>query len=379
MSETTLKKDNSALVKSLQTLGLILLATIFGLLAGAFVIILSGSSPLEVYAKLFGKAFIDPYYFMSTLTRSSPIIVCGIATAMAWRAGYINIGVEGQMIFGGFASTIAAIYIPGPAYLIFPLSIIIGMIVGALYASIAAIINYHFSVSIVISTLMMNYIASYITSYFVEFPFKDPTGNKLAAHTREIGKSFRFTRLTDNGFFNIGFILTIVIVLVFLYVSRKTIFGYESKMTGLNKNFAKYGGVKEKKNMYITMALSGAIAALAGIIEINGVVYRYADGMFTSTSYAWTGLMANLIANLNPIGIFFTGIFLSGLQVGGQAIQITTAVPVELSTVIQSCITLFVSAKFFTKFIRKNQRNKLDRVENIKKKVDSEINEEESE
>ena len=129
-------------------------------------------------------------------------------------------------------------------------------------------------------------------------------------------------------------------------------------MTGFNKNFAKYGGVNEKKVMLITMGLSGAIAALAGICEIFGVKYRYMSGMFTSTSYAWTGLMAALIANLHPVGIFVSSIFLSGLQVGGQAIQRSADIPLQLSTIIQSAITLFVSVKITYKHIVKRKKIK---------------------
>lgn len=336
----------------------IILATFFGLLVGALVIIISEENPIIVYSELFEKSFIRIYYLLQTLTRSTPIIICAIATAAAWRAGYINIGVEGQMIVGGFFATVVALYMPGPAFIVMICSVLAGMAGGAAYAMIAAVLNLKFKVSIVISTLMMNYIASNITSYFANFPLKDPGGDGLAAQTSMIREGLRFTKLSSTGTFNIGFFLMILIIGIFLFITRKTVFGYESKMTGFNPNFSKYGGVDESKTMLKTMALSGAIAALAGIIEIFGLKYRFIDGMFTSTSYAWTGLMAGLIAGLNPIGIFFTGIFLSGLQVGGQSIQRSTNVPLEMSTVIQSCITLFVSAKFFVNLLKSKVNNR---------------------
>lgn len=322
-----------------------ILATIFGLVVGAIVIMTSSENPLGIYKIMFQKSFFEFHYLIQTLTRSTPIMICGIATAAAWRAGYINIGVEGQMIFGGFAAAICSIYMPGPAIIVLPVSIIVGMIVGGFYAWISGALFVRYRVPIVISTLMMNYIASNITSYFVSFPFKDLSGDGLASQTVMIDDSLKFLRLIPRTSFNIAFFMALIIVILFYYMERYTVFGYESKMTGLNPNFARYGGVKEKRVIYKTMFLSGAIAALAGVAEIYGVKYRFIDGMFTSTSYAWTGLMTALIANLHPIGIAASSIFLAGLQVGGQSIQRVSSIPVEMATLIQCCITLFVSVK----------------------------------
>ena len=127
-------------------------------------------------------------------------------------------------------------------------------------------------------------------------------------------------------------------------------FGYESKMGGFNPSFALYGGTKQAKVMLITMALAGAIASMAGSAEVFGLKYRYADGMLSSTSYAWTGLQAALIAGLDPVGMFFVSIFLSGLQIGGSAIQRSLGIPLEIATIIQCCITLFVSVKIVIRF-----------------------------
>lgn len=336
-----------------------LVAIVFGLLVGALVIIMAGEQPLAVYRELFTKSFFQPYYLMQTLTRSTPIIICAIAIAIAWRAGYINIGVEGQMVIGSFTATVCALYLPGPRVFVMIASILIGMVAGALYALIAAFLQLKFKVSLVIVTLMMNYIASFVTSYFVAYPLRDRSGDGLALQTIMMDEGLRFSKFDPQYTFNTGFIIAIVIVVVFIYVSRRTTFGYESKITGLNPNFAKYGGIKDKKVMLMTMALSGAVAAMAGVTEIFGVKYRFIDAMFTSTSYAWTGLMSALIASLHPVGIFFSSIFLGGLQVGGQSIQRTAGIPLQMSTLIQSAITLFVSVKVFTGFRSKRKTKKV--------------------
>ena len=334
------------------------IATLLGLLVGAVFIVASNENPVEIYSNMFQKSFLTPYYLTQTLTRATPIIVCGIATAAAWRAGYINIGVEGQMITGAFTATIVALYVPLPGFLLLPLSIVAGMIAGGLYASLVAVLNMKFNSSIVICTLMLNYVANYVTSYLVSYPFRDGSGDGLSLMTKTVPESTQFLKFSDSNTLNFGIVIAAVVVVLFYFMERKTVFGYQSRMTGLNRNFAKYGGVFEKRVMLNTMALSGAIAALGGMCEIFGYKYRYMDGMFTSASYAWTGLMAALIADLHPVGILFSSIFLSGLQVGGQAIQRSSSIPLQMATVIQSSITLFVSVKLGFRFMKKRKQAK---------------------
>ena len=332
-----------------------LISTILGLLVGAVVILACGKNPFAVYAEMFNKSFFSSYYLFTTLTRATPIILCAMATAMAWRAGYINIGVEGQMITGAFVATVCALYIPGSPVLVAIISFIIGMAAGALYALLPAVLTWKFKVSMVICTLMLDYVASYITSYFVTYPLKDTSGDGLALQTAQIDVGMWLPRLIPKNTLHFGLVIAVLVVIFMVFITKKTVFGYESKMSGYNPFFAQYGGTKQVKVMMITMALSGAIASLAGTVEIFGLKYRYADGMFTSTSYAWTGLMAALIANLNPVGMLFVSIFLAGLQTGGSAIQRSLGIPLEISTIIQCCITLFVSVKFVFDFIKKRK------------------------
>ncbi len=345
----------ASLIRGLKAVRQPALATLFGLVVGALVIVACGENPFAVYKEMFTKSFIQPFYLYSTLTRATPIIICAMATAMAWRAGYINIGVEGQMIAGSFAATVAAIYIPGPPILVAILAWLIGMCVGALYALLPAILNWKYQVTMVITTLMLNYVANYITSYFVTYPLKDPAGDGMALQTVAIDKAMCLPRLAPKSTFNAGFIVAVAVVLFMIFITKRTVFGYESKMGGFNPSFARYGGAKQVKVMLITMALSGAIASLGGMTEVFGLKYRFSDGMLTSPSYAWTGLMAALIADLNPLGMFFISIFLSGLQIGGSAIQRSMGVPLEISTIIQCCITLFVSVKLVFRFKKRKK------------------------
>ena len=347
-------KAKSLLKKSAKILVHPLIAIICGILVGAVVIFLAGENPLDVYVQMFQKSFLNIYYLLQTLTRSVPIIVCSLSVIISWKAGYINLGTEGQMIAGGFVGTIVAIYMPGPTYLVMAAAFIAAMATGAVLSLFSAFIFDKFGVSIVISTLMMNYAINYITNYFITFPLRD-TGSSLAIQSKEIPVAMKLPRLVEGNTYNLGFIIAALLVAAITFIIFKTNFGYESKMTGLNPIFAQYGGIKKGRVMYSTMALSGMLAAVAGLLEIFGVKYRFLEGMFTSTSYAWTGLMSGLISSLNPIGAFFVSIFLSGMQVGGTAIQRTTSIPLQVSTLIQATITLFVSVKITINFAKKKK------------------------
>lgn len=163
-----------SLLRSLAALRQPLIAVVFGLAVGAVVILSCGQNPLAVYAEMFQKSFLKPYYLFSTLTRATPIIISAMATGIAWRAGYINIGVEGQMITGAFIGTVVALYVPGPPVLICLLAWLAALAAGALCALLPAVLTWKFNVSMVITTLMLNYVANYITSYFVPIPSRTP-------------------------------------------------------------------------------------------------------------------------------------------------------------------------------------------------------------
>ncbi len=301
---------------------------------------------------MFSKSFLTKYYFLQTLTRATPIILCSLATCMSWRAGHINIGVEGQMVVGGFVGAISAIYIPGPPILIMILAIIMAMIAGGLFAGISAVLEYKFGVSLIISTLMLNYVASYVTSFFVSGSLKAVSADGVALQTEMVPEGMRIWNLIPKTTFNFSFVIAVIITILFVFYTKYTVFGYESRMTGLNKECAKFGGIKPVKIILLSMFLSGAIAGIAGIGEVFGYKGRFIEGMLTSSSFAWTGLMAALMAGLNPIGSFFTSIFLAGLQVGGQSIQRSAGVPLEIATIIQSSITLFISVKIAFNFFK---------------------------
>jgi len=328
-----------------QSVGWPIVATILGLLLGAVIIILSGYDPLKVYAVMVDKSLLSSYYLFTTLTRAVPVIICAMAACICWRAGYINLGIQGQMTFGAMAAVLVALYCPGPKFLVMILAILAGGVVGALYAVIPTVLQWKGGLSMVVCTLMLNYVATDITTYMASFPFKSSTADVIVQQTDMIDEALRFPRLIQGQTVNISLFIALAVVIGIVFFCNNTVLGYESKMGGFNPHFARYGGTKQVRTMFITMCMAGAVAGLAGICECFGTKYCYTAGMFSSAGYAWTGLQAALIGQLNPVVATVYAILLTALDVGGSAIQRNFGVPSQLSDIIKCAITLFVSVR----------------------------------
>lgn len=358
MSKTNTKTERVGLKRVANTVLWPVLTTLLGLVIGGLIILASGENPFQVYGTMFNKSFKNTYYLFQTLLRSSPIIICALAAAFSWRAGYINLGVEGQMICGGLAGVVIGLFMPGPGWLVILTAFLGSCAAGALYALLPTFTQHKCGVSMIISTLMLNYVARYIADYFVGYPLKDTSGSVESMQTPMLDESVRLLRLSKDSNFNIGFILTILVVFLVLFIMNRTVFGYESKMGGLNPNFARYGGVRQNRVMYLTMAFSGALGGFAGFIEVFGAKYRFISSMFSSASYAWTGLMASLVGQYNPIASTVYSIFFAGLDVGGQSLQRDFGLPLQISDIIKCTIMLFVSVQFGIHIAKKRNKKK---------------------
>jgi simple sugar transport system permease protein len=326
------------------------LAIIVGFIIGGLVISWSGFNSIAAILRMLEGGFGSAYYLTTTLTRSIPIIFAGFAAALAWGSGYPSLGASGQMILGAMISSQIAISIDGSAFVIIVLSILGGMIAGMIYSFISGWISDRFQIYLLIVTLMMNYIADNITSYFTHYFIKDPFGlDSSAIQTQKIEVGF-LPRIFSDFTTHYGFIIALVLGGILWFIKYRTVFGYRARMGGLNALFAEYGGLNSKKMMYGVLLLSGAMAGLGGACEVLGTRFRYVDGMISSSGYVWSGIIASLIANNHPIGIVFSSIFLAGLTTGGSAVERSMSVPSEVSAIIQSIITLLMTAKFIVSY-----------------------------
>ncbi|GAB1530681.1 MULTISPECIES: ABC transporter permease [Brevibacillus] len=322
------------------------LAVVIGLVTGALVIAAVGESILGTYQEMWKGAFGSFYFLTSTLARATPIMLIALGLSLAFRAGVFNLGAEGQMVLGAVSAALVAIYLPAPGMIKIVAGIFAGMAVGGFWALLPGFMEARFRIPLLISTLLFNYIAVLFASYLVTEPFRDRSGSAALAQTVMLEKSAWLPKLFAGMSVHAGFLFAIVAALLLFWVLRFTPFGYEVKMLGQNSLFAQYGGINRIRVMLTGMFASGGLAGLAGTVEVMGAHYRFVDGALTVPGFAWTGLMAALLANSHPLGIIVTSILLAAFQTGAMGVERNTDVPLELASVIQAVLILFISAKF---------------------------------
>lgn len=350
MIRKILKQLKTTLVRFQPTL----MAILIGFVIGGIIIALSGYNPFEAISVMLQGGFGNPFYLTTTLTRSIPIAFAGIAAALAWGSGYPSLGAAGQMELGALTTAIVAVTVPGPPIFVLAVSITAGMTAGVAYSLLSAFISEKYKLNLLIATLMMNYIASNIASYFTQYVFRDPfAADSSAIQTQRIYNSI--LPIMFKGYtLHYGFLIVIFVVGLIWFMTRKTTFGYRARMGGLNKNFAQYGGINSRKMMLRVLALSGMVAGLGGAVQVLGTRHRYVEEMISSPGFAWSGIIASLMSNTHPIGIFISSIFLAGLATGGGTMERHVGVPSEITFVIQSVITLFITARLVISHRKRN-------------------------
>jgi ABC-type uncharacterized transport system permease subunit len=335
-----------------------LIAICIGLAGGAIAIALIGGSISDTFAQMWHGAFGNFYFFTNTLTRATPLILVGLGVSIAFRAGFFNLGSEGQMIFGALAAALIALYLPGPALLKIIAAALGGIIAGGAWSALAGWLDARFNMNLIITTLLLNYIAALFAGYLVAYPLMDKTGSAALAQTRMLDKSLWLPKLFQGMSMHVGFIVAIALAILLYLFIKYTVMGYEIRMLGYNPLFASYGGIKRGKLMLVSMFASGGFAGLAGAIEVLGVQYRYVDGMVSAPGYAWSGIMATLLSGSHPLGTAIAAILLAALQTGGMGVERNTNIPLEISSVIQSLLILFITAKFSYSFWKRRKGGK---------------------
>lgn len=318
------------------------LSIIISLLMGGVIMLINGKSPIVGYGALLDGAFGSKFKIANTLAKTAPLVMTGLATAIAFNSGISNIGGEGQLYLGAFAAALSGIYL---SFLPKPISIIavilIAGIVGGLYAFIPGILKVKFKVNEVVTTIMFNTIAILFTSYLVNNPFA--TSDSKMSGTDIIASSFQLDKLVSLTTLNSSIYYVALIVILMYYLMNKTSNGYEFKMVGQNGLFAKYGGVKSGKTMMIAMVISGAICGITGAFEVIGVHYRFLEKI--SPELAFDGMLVALVVKNNPIGIVAMGLFFAAMKTGSIYMETATGIPSELVKVIQAVIILFIAGE----------------------------------
>ncbi|MFW5719237.1 MAG: ABC transporter permease [Halanaerobium sp.] len=352
-------------------LGISLLSIIIALIFGAFFVLLTEESPATAYQALYIGAFGNFRNILNTLWRSTPLILTGLAFALPFRGGLINIGAEGQFLMGGFAAGVTGYYFTSlPTFIHLPLAVLAGVLAGALWAGLSGWLKAKMEVNEVISTIMLNYIAIALTiNYGIN---KLRTSSRMATpQIMDSAKLLRFKEMSDSAFWSklpfvelfadpsirlhFNFVLTLIVAVILWYVLFKTSIGYEFRAVGLNPDAAEYGGINAEKTILYTMLIGGAVAGLGGAGEALGTHLSFIQGM--DAGYGFTGIAVGLIGQTHPIGVIFGGLLFGALNQGGLEMQFA-GVPSEIVNIIQALVIFFIASLQIIKVYLKNRKEK---------------------
>jgi simple sugar transport system permease protein len=336
-----------------------LIAVAAAFLLGGIIVWLIGDDPVETYKLLIGSALSYPDGIGYTLFYATPLIFTGLAVAVAFRCGLLNIGAEGQLYVAAFAAAWVGITFGGtekgivnlPALLLVPLCCLAAVASGAAWGAIPGVLKARFGAHEVINTIMMNFIAIALVSYLTQYHYKAqgdailetiPIGAN--AHIARLGKFI--PGLPERIPLNVAFLLALItcaLVYVFLW---KTKWGYEIRATGANPLAAEYGGISTRKQIVLAMAVSGGLAGMVGINEVLGYRYRYYDSFSAGVGYGFTGIAVALLGRNHPVGVLLAALFFGALQRGSLFVDIFTEnVSKDLVSVLQAVVILFVAAE----------------------------------
>lgn len=304
-------------------------------------LLVAGGYPVGAALTALWSGSLGSWYALSsaTLVRAIPLMLTGCAVAVAFRAGVFNIGAEGQFLAGTAAATAVALALPNAGYASALLALAAGAIAGGAWAGIAAVLRARFGVLEVISTIMLNFIALHAVSYLVRGPLQEPT--HIYPQTSTIAEAIQLARIPGAGRLHIGLLLALVLLVSCGWVFRRTAAGFRVIAVGESPTTAESAGrIDAKRVMSRAFVASGALAGLAGAIEILGVTYALYENI--SPGYGFTAIAVALLAGLDPWRVILSATLFAALEAGAGAMQRDANVPSTVVTVVEALMILAV-------------------------------------
>ncbi|MCA9879294.1 MAG: ABC transporter permease [Thermomicrobiales bacterium] len=329
------------LLAGIPTLLSSLLAVGIALAAGGVVIALSGDNPIPAYQALFEGAFGSQRAIAETLVMATPLILGGLAFAVAARAGLFNIGIEGQMVMGGLAAGLtAAVDLGLPAYIHLPLALLAGTLAGGVWGFIPGLLKANTGAHEVITTIMLNYLAYRISTVVIgreDLPLVNPAlqATQPALEPAELPRLLPGTRL------HAGFIIAIVAAIVVWYVLYRTVFGYKLRTVGLSAGAAAYAGFSWGRTIALAMLISGLLAGLGGTVDTLGLQGRFYN---VAIGLGFTSIAVGLVGRNQPFGVVLSGLLFGALAAGATKMQNTAGISRDIVYVLLGFVIFSISA-----------------------------------
>ncbi len=316
------------------------IAIILALIISAVLIFISGYDVGRAYYNLLYGAFGNLYNLSQTLLKTIPLIFTGLTVAIGFKTGLFNIGGEGQLYWGALASAVAALSFPHlNGIILIPICLLAGALAGGVWGAIPGYLKAKTGAHEVVTTIMLNYIGILSTSFLLKNYFKEPgyiDQTPMIPEAARLPELIPYTRLTWAIFISIGAI--IVIDLLF----KKTSLGYDLQAVGENPTAAEYAGINSASKIIISMMISGAAAGLAGSSMVMGVFNRFITNF--SPGYGFTGIAVAVLGRNKAWGVLLAALLFGALEAGGMSMKLFAKIPMDLMTIVQGLVILFVAA-----------------------------------
>lgn len=323
------------------------IAAVTALLLGAVILAVIGADILKVYLVILTEPLKNISLICEVLIRAIPLTIIALGISTAYRSGFINIGAEGQMAMGIIASTAAALAMPDlPKPVLLPLMLLAGCAGGAVWGFIPGILRAKLEVSELLSTVMLNYIAAQFYAFCLRGPMIDPAeltlGGVGTPQSMRLTRNVWLSRIIGGTRLHTGIFIALVLALIVWLLLWKTSFGFRIRAAGAQDRAARYGGINVAGCLVISISISGALAGLAGAVEIAGVHRRAIEGI--TGGYGFSGIVVALFGGLHPAGIIPAAFFFGLLIVGADMTQRMVGVPANMVQVLQGIIILVIIA-----------------------------------
>jgi ABC-type uncharacterized transport system permease subunit len=292
----------------------------------------SGAPVWRAYGALLANALGSPFAIAETLTRATPLILTGLAAAVAFRAKLWNIGGEGQLYAGALAATLVGSgLVAGSPFLMVPLVLIAGAVAGALLLLGPTLLKTRLGVDEVVTTLLLNFIVLLFVSLLLDGPLKDPMSAGWP-QAEPIVEAAELPKLVQGERLHAGLLIAVAAALIVWFIGARTVWGFEMKAVGANPQAATFLGFNVDAAMLRVACLSGGLAGLAGVGEVAGL-----KGYLTldlSPGFGYSGIVVAMLAQLHPIGVIAGAVFVAGIFVGADAMSRAVTVPSYIADVI---------------------------------------------
>jgi simple sugar transport system permease protein len=318
------------------------ISVVLALFVAALFLLATGTNPLVAYREMFSEAFGTRYGFAEVLVKATPLTLCGLGVMLAFKMLFWNIGAEGQLHMGAWAATAVVMTgWSGSPWLMIPAMVLAAMLGGAFWALIPAYLKVKLNCNEIITTLLLNYVAILWVAHFIYGPWKDPVSFGFPM-TQQFPPGAQLLRFGDSRI-HLGLVFALVAALALYLLQEKSRWGFEVAVTGGNPTAAEYAGMNAKRNILLVMLISGGLAGLAGMAEVSGIQLKLLKDISPHAApYGYTAIIIAWLARRNPWGVVLVSVLMGGLYVGGETVQITMKLPVNIVLVIQALILFFV-------------------------------------